>query len=432
MTLRRKNIQLLLSINNNPLAVKELSDQFSNSERNIRYMLENLDYYMQKLLDKKMEKENKKYFTLLNDMEINSFLENVYKKFYILDNSERVEYIMLLFLFVEDITLSDIEKKVRITRATLKKDMEVLADEFKKSELFFYRSKNRIYVGGNEKKLRHLKMKKIRQYFFLQNNKIQSKVKEQVLYYLDKSFMLEQIHGENIELIENKVDRIQRDFQCIYSQEFKEILCFFLAVTLERIRKEEYIMRKDNYQILVCTEEYEIVKNTLKDLIPDDLNYELAHLTEYFISGKNNLDSYEFRENIELFTINLLDYLSNKFHIDVRHDVYLQNMIVSYLIPAIYRLKNNFNIGSIDNTSEFFYAIKRFCKNENYLFEKLTDVEIAYIAELVERRIRIEKNKIISLREMIDIINESCEVKDRDLLIDSIIEAYGDIVKNDL
>ncbi len=432
MTLRRKNIQLLLSINNNPLTVKELSVQFNNSERNIRYMMENLDYYMEKILDKKIEKENKKYFALLNDMEVNSFLENVYKKFYIFDSSEREEYIMLLFLFVEDITLSDIEKKVKTTRATLKKDMEVVADELKKSELFFYRSKNRIYLGGNEKKLRHLKMKKIRQYFFLQNNKIQSKVKEQVLYYLDKSFVLEQINEEKIELIQEKVNRIQNEFQCSFNQEFNEILCFYLAVTLERIRKEEYIMRKDNYQILVCTEEYEIVKNALKDLIPDYLNYEFAHLTEYFISGKNNLDSYEFRENIELFTGSLLDYLSNKFHVDVRYDMYLQNMIVSYLIPAIYRLKNNFNIGSVENTSEFFYAIKEFCKNENYLFEKLTDVEIAYIAELVERRISVEKNKIISLKEMIGVIEKSCEVKDRDCLIDSIMKEYKDIIKNDL
>jgi mannitol operon transcriptional antiterminator len=432
MTLRRKNIQLLLSINNNPLTVKELSAKFDNSERNIRYMLENLDHYMLKLLDKNIEKENKKYFTLLSDMEINFFLENVYEKFYFLDNRERVEYIMLLFLFIEDITLSAIEQKLSITRATLKKDMEMLADEFKKSELFFYRNKNRIYVGGNEKKLRHLKMKKIRKYFFLQNNKIRNRVKEQALYYLDKSFILEQIREEDMPLIEKKVDKIQEDFQCVFSQEFKEILCFYLAVTLERIHKKEYIMRKDNYQILVCTEEYEIVKNTLKDVIPVSLNYEFAHLTEYFISGKNNLDSCEFRENIELFTMNLLDYISKKFNVDVRDDVYLQNMIISYLIPAIYRLKNNFNIGSVDNKNDFFYTIEEFCKNEDYLAEKLTDVEIAYIAKLVERKIRIEKNKIISLREMMEIINESCEIKDNDLLINSIIKAYGDIVKNDL
>lgn len=49
MGVKRKEIDILLNIMDSPLSVRELSEKLGDSERNLRYSVENLEYYLKKL-----------------------------------------------------------------------------------------------------------------------------------------------------------------------------------------------------------------------------------------------------------------------------------------------------------------------------------------------------------------------------------------------
>lgn len=79
------------------------------SERNLRYSIENLNYYLEKILNKRIIKKVE-YKIELSEKEKNLFLKEVYKKYYLFVQEERAEYLLLSFLFNEKIRLKDLEK----------------------------------------------------------------------------------------------------------------------------------------------------------------------------------------------------------------------------------------------------------------------------------------------------------------------------------
>lgn len=150
MSLKRKELEVLKLVNAGE-TVDEILFQMETSERNLRYIIENLNFYLKKILNKKIEKDRKKLLIFVNENELNRFYEEVYKNHYILDQKERAEFILMTFLFVRDIRFSSIEEKLGITRATLKKDIDILNETLKKYSLKLELEKNRYSIIGNEK-----------------------------------------------------------------------------------------------------------------------------------------------------------------------------------------------------------------------------------------------------------------------------------------
>ena len=74
MSLNRKDIKLLEKINNNIFPISSLAEKYNVSERNIRYSIENINFYLKKMkLPEVMIKKGNLEFSI-TDIELEKFL----------------------------------------------------------------------------------------------------------------------------------------------------------------------------------------------------------------------------------------------------------------------------------------------------------------------------------------------------------------------
>lgn len=418
MSLKRKELEVLKLINTGK-TVDEILFQMETSERNLRYIIDNLNFYLKKILDKWIEKDRKKLLVHLSESELRRFYKVVYENYYILEQEERAEFILMTFLFVKDVRLSFIEEKLEITRATLKKDIEFLNENLKRYSLKLESEKNRFSIVGNEKKLRHLKALKYLEYCNLE------------ITPLDLKYIFQNIDDEMLKELRGVILDIGRKFSVEFKEDFVKLMKIFLYVSLERVKEGHIINRKANYEFLVNTSHYEIAKDSLGKYLDTDLSYELVHITEYFISGGVTENIEELKESIEKYLDGLILALEKTFNGSLNYGE-LSSKLMGYLIPAIYRLKNNFSIKESGERDEIFALVEKYSKNESYLPEKLTENEVFHIAKEIKTYIESEKNRVISLKTLLEIVDRNSKILNREKLIEDLMAHYSKLIKIDI
>lgn len=417
MSLKRKELEVLKLVNSGK-TVDNILFQMKTSERNLRYIIENLNFYLKKISNKTIEKDRKKLLICLNENELKRFYKEIYENYYTLEQEERTEFILLTFLFVKDVRLSFIEEKLKITRATLKKDIDVLNEILRKYALKLESKKNRFSIVGNEKKLRHLKALKFLKYYDLETTP------------LDIDYIFQNIEEKMLKELNKIILNIGEKFFVEFKEDFVKLMEIFLYVSLERVKEGHIIDRKANYKFLVNTIHYEMVKDSLEKYLDKELSYELVHITEYFISGGVTENIEELEECIERYVLGLISLLEKTFEGSLDYSE-LNSKLVGYLIPAIYRLRNNFSIKESGERDEIFILVEKYSKNEKYLPEKLTENEIFYIAKEIKIYVENEKNKVISLKVLLDIVKKNCEKLDSENLIKELLSIYKNVIKKD-
>ncbi|MGL4537721.1 MAG: helix-turn-helix domain-containing protein [Cetobacterium sp.] len=417
MSLKRKELEVLKLINTGK-TVDEILFQIATSERNLRYIIDNLNFYLKKILDKWIEKDRKKLLVHLSESELRRFYKVVYENYYILEQEERAEFILMTFLFVKDVRLSFIEEKLGITRATLKKDIDVLNESLKKYSLKLESEKNRFSIVGNEKKLRHLKSIKFLEYFNVE------------ITPLDIDYIFQNVDRGLLSELKEVILNIGKKFSVEFKEDFVKLMEIFLYVSFERVKEGHVIDRKVNYEFLVNTTNYEIARDSLEKYLDKELSYELVHITEYFISGGVTENIEELKESIEKYLDGLILALEKTFNGSLNYDE-LSSKLMGYLIPAIYRLKNNFSIKESGERDEIFTLVERYSKDESYLPEKLTENEVFHIAKEIKTYMENEKNRVISLKTLLEIIENNSEAVDSEKLIKELLEVYGKVIKRD-
>ncbi|MHA5067754.1 helix-turn-helix domain-containing protein [Cetobacterium somerae] len=415
MSLKRKELEVLKLINTGK-TVDEILFQMETSERNLRYIIDNLNFYLKKILDKWIEKDRKKLLVHLSESELRRFYKVVYENYYILEQEERAEFILMTFLFVKDVRLSFIEEKLGITRATLKKDIDVLNESLKRYSLKLESEKNRFSIVGNEKKLRHLKSIKFLEYFNVE------------ITPLDIDYIFQNVDRDLLSELKEVILNIGKKFSVEFKEDFVKLMEIFLYVSFERVKEGHVIDRKVNYEFLVNTTHYEIARDSLEKYLDKELSYELVHITEYFISGGVTENIEELKESIEKYLDGLILALEKTFNGSLNYDE-LSSKLMGYLIPAIYRLKNNFSIKESGERDEIFTLVERYSKDESYLPEKLTENEVFHIAKEIKTYMENEKNRVISLKTLLEIIENNSERVNKEKLIKELLEIYGTFIK---
>ncbi|MHA4990221.1 helix-turn-helix domain-containing protein [Cetobacterium somerae] len=418
MSLKRKELEVLKLINTGK-TVDEILFQMETSERNLRYIIDNLNFYLKKILDKWIEKDRKKLLVHLSESELRRFYKVVYENYYILEQEERVEFILMTFLFVKDVRLSFIEEKLGITRATLKKDIDVLNESLKRYSLKLESEKNRFSIVGNEKKLRHLKSIKFLEYF---NVEITPLDIDYIFQNVDKDLLME---------LKEVILNIGKKFSVEFKEDFVKLMEIFLYVSFERVKEGHVIDRKVNYEFLVNTTHYEIARDSLEKYLDKELSYELVHITEYFISGGVTENIEELKESIEKYLDGLILALEKTFNGSLNYGE-LSSKLMGYLIPAIYRLKNNFSIKESGERDEIFALVEKYSKNESYLPEKLTENEVFHIAKEIKTYMENEKNRVISLKTLLEIVDRNSKILNREKLIEDLMAHYSKLIKIDI
>ncbi|UUV19677.1 HTH domain-containing protein [Fusobacteria bacterium ZRK30] len=430
MSLKQKELTILMLINKNPITIKKLSQEINLSERNLRYSLENLEYYLKQFFsESSLIRAQKKISTEFTEEEVGNFFNYIYDDYYIYTSKERQEYILNFFLFEDKPTLKKLEEILDVSRTTLKKDIQGLKGELEEYSLYFKYDVTRIYIGGNEKKIRHLMMLKV----------IDSLEKPEEKYVKPIKTMIKKLiltHRKEIDnrKIEEVIQRIEGEFMYGFSTEFNRIIRHYLWVTLFRISRGYYILKKHNAEFLKNTSQHKVIKKALEKIIPPKLTFEFIHLTEYFLSSSLNGKFNDELLNIQLFTFYLLKEMEKKVDYDLLKEDLFQK-ICSYLTSAFYRMKNNFILGAVNKErlegNEIIFILNKISNRDKYLNEKLRDEEIYFIGKLIEEEIRNQKKKVIKLSKLIEISKKHSTAFNEKLFIKEILEVYGECVLDD-
>ena len=406
MSLNRRDIKLLEKINNNIFPISSLAEKYSVSERNIRYSIDNINFYLRKMeLPEIVIKKGNLEFSI-NDKELDSFIEALNMNIYVFSQEERKDYILINYLFRENVKISEMEENLKVSRTTIKKDLKDLEKYLAEFELSFYRDENGMYITGKEKKLRHLKLLKMLDYIEIKNKNIVYIKKKYFNKKEEQKIIAEYIKEYDIKKISDVIDEIEEELNAHFTGEFKNIMGIYLIATFERIKNGHIIIQKNNSDFLRKLEEYRKIKNILKKVIDENQEYEILHLTEYFLSGYYN-DT--FSENIlmlERFISKILENMDIEMGTHLLKDRELVEKFMKYLLPAIYRIKNNFYLNKKLDFSEIdielFNKVKEIIeKNSHYLKEPLRDEEIFYVSKYIEEYMEQKRNKKISLKPLL-------------------------------
>ncbi|MBU3842810.1 MAG: helix-turn-helix domain-containing protein [Candidatus Fusobacterium pullicola] len=251
MSLNRKELSILEELNKSiKISLTYFAEKYNVSERNIRYSIENLNYYLLKFSLAEIKIKKGEVYWSIEQENLKNFIESIDIENYIFSKEERENYILISYLFSEKTKITDIEKYLKISRPTIKKDLLSLDGYLKEFEVGFIREENTIFIVGKEKKLRHLKLLKLLEYLDIKNGKVE---------YLEKIYLTEKKELEIVKRYLEKFDipkyyniilQIERELKVEFDTKFKKLMCIYLISTIERIDKNFIITKKDNSKFL--------------------------------------------------------------------------------------------------------------------------------------------------------------------------------------
>lgn len=423
MSLSRIDLDILMQINNNAISINSLAKKYKLTDRSMRYCIDNINYYLNKRsISSVYIKNSKIYLNLENNILIN-FIKELNTNEYTFSPSEIKKLILFYFLFKNNVRISKLEKYFNVSRTTIKNDIKNLKSYLNNFELYFYISDNRLKLGGKEKKLRHLKFLNIIEHVDIIEeiefiNKIYPNEKS------EQKILKEYLKSIDIKKINFIIHSFENKFKYKFSNRFRKVITIYIIVTLERIRNNNIINRKNNADFLIKLPEYKKFKNILSNIIDKNYKYEILHLMEYFLSDYYKESFYENKVISEKFLIKVLENMN----ISINKE--LIDKLMKYLIPAIYRIKNNFiiydtldyNAINLDVFCRTKYAIE---ENLSYLNEPLREEEIYHISKIIENHI----TKKISLKELLLIIDKH---KNKNQLIQILKNRFDKFINDDI
>lgn len=204
---------------------------------------------------------------------------------------------------------------------------------------------------------------------------------------------------------------------------------------MERIEKNFIIKKKDNSEFLKNLTDYKVIKNILKEIIPEDLEFEFLHLTEYFISGYYSDD---FSENISLvkeFVEKFSEIISQFLNFEFYNNLEYREEILKYLLPAVYRIKNNFFLIKTERKVEINKNIYEKIREavivcNSIMKEPFREDEIEYLTEISEKYIKREEEGKISLAKLMELIKKNADIYDEKKLEEEIMKAFKNKIEN--
>lgn len=439
MSLNRKDFEILSLLSSTEIDeknIKNLSKIFKTSERGIRYSIENINYYLKGISSTIININNGNISFTLPFEKLKFFCGDCYRGEYLFSKDEREEYILISTLFKENNSLTNFQEYFQISSITLKKDLKKINIFLQKFQLTLNIFDKKIFITGNEKKLRHLKMIFALKYMYLKENSI---------FFLEKFYFFQK---DILEILKNYIE-IQDIYHCVkilreiengmniaFEKEFRNIMVIYLIVTFERIKKNKIILKKNNSSFLRKTKSYEVIKEKFFSEEKLNYEYEALHLAEYFLSGYNSEEFYENRFCIDIFVYKLLEKLENILNISLLNNDELIENLIEYLITAVYRVKNNFILNrkiDIDMENLNIKNSVELCANElmSYLKEPLREEEILWITKTIIKNTSNIKPDKVSLIKILEIIKNNSLSCDAENIAKEITNLYPTFIKDD-
>ena len=385
---------------NGEVSLIENAKNMGISERNLRYKIDDYNYYLKLLGLPEIEIRKR-------EIVVKNTLEEIVKKvagnmsLYSFTKDEREKIIITdIFFNNENISLETLEEKLDISELTLKNDLKVL-ENYMKTFIISLDSKTLAYQA-EERNVRRLILDILLKNYnikYLEGGKIDIEKNYQYGFFICWDKMDEYFKTENVnnamKVLKNTLDEAKKT---IGDENFK-ILLFYILITFKRFEKRPLKLIK-NMEFLTKSEEYAIVERNFSEYGLS--KSEILNMTEYFLGSHSFGFDDSFYINwvqIELSMMRLIKEVAKSGYEELEKDMFLLENLINHMKPAIYRAKKGIRLPCeiYDEFKETYPLVLNLVSkawNKIGIDIKISDDELAYIAmhfQLAMKRIKSKK-----------------------------------------
>lgn len=385
---------------NGEVSLIENAKNMGISERNLRYKIDDYNYYLKLLGLPEIEIRKR-------EIVVKNTLEEIVKKvagnmsLYSFTKDEREKIIITdIFFNNENISLETLEEKLDISELTLKNDLKVL-ENYMKTFIISLDSKTLAYQA-EERNVRRLILDILLKNYnikYLEGGKIDIEKNYQYGFFICWDKMDECFKSENVnnamKVLKNTLDEAKKT---IGDENFK-ILLFYILITFKRFEEHPLKLIK-NMEFLTKSEEYAIVERKFSEYGLS--KSEILNMTEYFLGSHSFGFDDSFYINwvqIELSMMRLIKEVAKSGYEELEKDMFLLENLINHMKPAIYRAKKGIRLPCeiYDEFKETYPLVLNLVSkawNKIGIDIKISDDELAYIAmhfQLAMKRIKSKK-----------------------------------------
>lgn len=385
---------------NGEVSLIENAKNMGISERNLRYKIDDYNYYLKLLGLPEIEIRKR-------EIVVKNTLEEIVKKvagnmsLYSFTKDEREKIIITdIFFNNENISLETLEEKLDISELTLKNDLKVL-ENYMKTFIISLDSKTLVYQA-EERNVRRLILDILLKNYnikYLEGGKIDIEKNYQYGFFIcwdkmDEYFKIENVNNA-MKVLKNTLDEAKKT---IGDENFK-ILLFYILITFKRFEEHPLKLIK-NMEFLTKSEEYAIVERKFSEYGLS--KSEILNMTEYFLGSHSFGFDDSFYINwvqIELSMMRLIKEVAKSGYEELEKDMFLLENLINHMKPAIYRAKKGIRLPCeiYDEFKETYPLVLNLVSkawNKIGIDIKISDDELAYIAmhfQLAMKRIKSKK-----------------------------------------
>ena len=146
----------------------------------------------------------------------------------------------------------------------------------------------------------------------------------------------------------------------------------------------------------------------------------------------------DFSENISLvkeFVEKFSEIISQSLNFEFYNNLEYREEILKYLLPAVYRIKNNFFLIKTERKVEINKNIYEKIREavivcNSIMKEPFREDEIEYLTEISEKYIKREEEGKISLVKLMELIKKNADIYDEKKLEEEIMKAFKNKIEN--
>ncbi len=373
--------------------IRDIGENLLLSERIVRYEIDNINFIVsnEKTASYIINKRGRLHMN--NTPKMLGIIEDL-KEVEKVSKHEREDYIFIKLLFEGKINLRRLTEELDVSRTTVKKDLASL--EMKKTGIEIVNN-SLCFPVNDEFEKRKLLIDTLDEYIDEYLNGIGNNI---VIDVLKKMFSKE----EQL-LIEKFLKNISE--HNLKANKLYKTFYMYLIITIQRIRTNNLILKNENANFLKITEEYQkinkeiiLLEKNFEILFTENEKLQIADFLTGLFSYSYNTSIFDVWIKINIFIKEIIKNVGGKLKINLEDDVWLLEGLMNHIKPAIYRIRNNINLKSMEvyyeEAREIYPRLFTVIKEELKALEKLINIEFPeneLLLFLIHFQAALERNK---------------------------------------
>ena len=373
--------------------IRDIGENLLLSERIVRYEIDNINFIVsnEKTASYIINKRGRLHMN--NTPKMLGIIEDL-KEVEKVSKHEREDYIFIKLLFEGKINLRRLTEELDVSRTTVKKDLASL--EMKKTGIEIVNN-SLCFPVNDEFEKRKLLIDTLDEYIDEYLNGIGNNI---VIDVLKKMFTKE----EQL-LIEKFLKNISE--HNLKANKLYKTFYMYLIITIQRIRTNNLILKNENANFLKTTEEYQkinkeiiLLEKNFEILFTENEKLQIADFLTGLFSYSYNTSIFDVWIKINIFIKEIIKNVGGKLKINLEDDVWLLEGLMNHIKPAIYRIRNNINLKSMEvyyeEAREIYPRLFTVIKEELKALEKLINIEFPeneLLLFLIHFQAALERNK---------------------------------------